>query len=249
MRYTGKLAISRPELDETMLTTIKTSLKTIPVLGPLAKQLYFRFLAPSVASSAEYWESRYRSDGHSGAGSHDRLAQFKAEILNEFVRSHAVDSVVEFGCGDGRQLALADYPAYLGIDVSPTALEQCRARFAGDPSKHFVQSGEQPDRTFDLALSLDVIYHLIEDEVFEAYMRTLFDAAHRWAIIYSSNSDAPTPEPHIQHRRVTDWVATHRKDWRLVEQIGNRYPYDSRNPDLTSFADFYIYERVEPVRA
>lgn len=231
-----------------MLNTLKTIVKRLPVIGPLAKQLYFRFLAPPVVSSAEYWETRYRSHGHSGAGSHDRLAQFKAEVLNEFVRSHAVGSIVEFGCGDGRQLALADYPAYLGIDVSPTAVEQCRALFAGDQSKSFVQAGDQPERTFDLALSLDVIYHLVEDEVFETYMSSLFDASHNWVIIYSSNTDEPTPEPHIKHRRFTDWVAAHRDDWRLVERISNRYPYDSRNPDLTSFADFFIYQRAEPAR-
>lgn len=232
-----------------MMRRLKAGLKTLPVIGPLAKQIYFRFLAPSLVSSADYWEARYKADGNSGAGSYDRLAQFKAEVLNEFVRKNAVVSVVEFGCGDGSQLALTDYPEYVGIDVSPTAVAHCRARFAGDPSRQFFHSGDQPERTFDLALSLDVIYHLVEDEVFETYMTRLFDASHRWVIIYSSNTDRPTPEPHIRHRRFADWVAGRRGDWRLVKQIGNRYPYDTRNPDLTSFADFYIYERIEAARA
>lgn len=38
---------------------------------------------------------------------------------NDFVRARGIDSVIEFGCGDGAQLALAEYPAYGGIDVSP----------------------------------------------------------------------------------------------------------------------------------
>lgn len=227
-----------------MLRNFKARLKTVPVIGPLAKQLYFRFLAPALVSSADYWEARYQADGRSGTGSDDRLAQFKAEVLNDFVAEHAVGSVVEFGCGDGSQLALADYPDYVGIDVSPTVVERCRARFAGDPAKQFLGSGAALDRTFDLALSLDVIYHLVEDDVFETYMNGLFDASHKWVIIYSSNSDEPTPEPHIRHRRFGDWVASHRRDWKLVEKIGNRYPFDSRNPDFTSFADFYIYERI-----
>lgn len=41
----------------------------------------------------------------------------------------------------------------------------------------------------DLSLSLDVIYHLVEDEVFETYINTLFKSARRYVIIYSSNSD------------------------------------------------------------
>jgi hypothetical protein len=40
---------------------------------------------------------------------------------------------------------------------------------------------------FDLELSLDVIYHLVEDEVFDAYMRSLFAHAGRFVVIYSSN--------------------------------------------------------------
>ena len=49
----------------------------------------------------------------------ERLAAFKAEVPNDFVRARGIDSVIEFGCGDGAQLALAEYPAYVGIDVSP----------------------------------------------------------------------------------------------------------------------------------
>lgn len=226
------------------MRNFKAALKTIPVIGPLAKQLYFRFLAPPLISSAHYWEARYKADGDSGAGSHGRLAQFKAEVLNDFVRKNAVRSVVELGCGDGTQLALADYPEYVGIDVSPTAVEQCRARFAGDPTKQFLRSADQLDRTFDLAMSLDVIYHLVEDDVFEAYMNALFDASHRWVIIYSSNTDEPTPEPHITHRTFGDWVAGHRLSWRLVKRIKNRFPYDSQDPDFTSFADFFVYECI-----
>ena len=227
-----------------MLHRFKAALKTIPVVGPFAKQLYFRFLASPLVSSADYWEARYKADGDSGAGSHDRLAQFKAEVLNEFVRRNAVRSIVEFGCGDGSQLALAEYSDYTGIDVAPSALERCRTRFAGDPAKQFFGSATELDRTFDLALSLDVIYHLVEDDVFEAYMNALFDSSHQWVIVYSSNCEDPTPEPHIRHRRFADWLSRHRPDWRLVQQIRNRYPYDSRNPDLTSFADFFIYERI-----
>jgi hypothetical protein len=84
----------------------------------------------------------------------------------------------------------------------------------------------------------------VEDEVFEGYMRALFESSHLWVIIYSSNSDEPTPEPHIRHRTFGEWVAEHLPSWRLIEQIRNSYPYDSRNPDFTSFADFFIYKRI-----
>ena len=73
-------------------------------------------------NSGDYWENRYRGGGNSGAGSYRRLAQFKAEFLNQFVAVNHIASVIEIGCGDETQLALAKYPAYVGIDVSETAV-------------------------------------------------------------------------------------------------------------------------------
>ena len=78
--------------------------------------------------SAQYWRDRYRSGGNSGAGSYGRLADFKAEIVNAFVREHDVASVIEFGSGDGAQLALADYPTLSG-SMWPT-----RASSSADPN-------------------------------------------------------------------------------------------------------------------
>ena len=42
--------------------------------------------------SAQYWRDRYRAGGNSGAGSYGRLAGFKAEIVNAFVREHDIAS-------------------------------------------------------------------------------------------------------------------------------------------------------------
>src|SRR6185295_426813 len=92
----------------------------------------------SFRGSQDYWEQRYREGGTSGGGSFGHLAQFKADTLNAFVEKHAVRSVLEFGCGDGRQLELAKYPKYIGLDVSPTAIAECSRRFEGDQTKSFL---------------------------------------------------------------------------------------------------------------
>ena len=90
--------------------------------------------------------------------------------------------MIEFGCGDGNQLSLAEYPSYIGLDVSRTAIGLCQRRFSGDPAKSFfLYDGTCfTDRAgvfaADLALSLDVVYHLTEDAVFETYLRHLFAA-------------------------------------------------------------------------
>lgn len=222
---------------------IKHWLNAVPFAAKLARHAYFGVLATWFNGSADYWESRYRKGRDSGSGSYGQLAAFKAETLNRFVRDHAIETVIEFGCGDGAQLSLAEYPRYHGIDVSSAGILRCRARFAGDSTKSFGPPGSQRDAPYDLALSLDVVYHLVEASVFEAYMRDLFAAARRFVIVYSSNDDIAVPEPHIRHRKFTDWVDANKPEWRLCETIANRYPFDPRDPDNTSFADFYIFER------
>lgn len=63
----------------------------------------------SFKNSADYWERRYLSGGTSGSGSYNRLAEFKAEFLNEFVRENNVETVIEFGSGDVDNTSFADF--------------------------------------------------------------------------------------------------------------------------------------------
>src|SRR5215207_6091130 len=61
---------------------------------------------PVFHGSEDYWITRYATGGNSGAGSYNKLAEYKAEVLNDFVKRHNVESVIEYGCGDGNQLKL-----------------------------------------------------------------------------------------------------------------------------------------------
>jgi hypothetical protein len=199
------------------------------------------------SDSANYWEKRYRRGGDSGAGSYNRLARFKADTVNDFVATREIESVIEFGSGDGAQLRLAKYPRYTGVDVSTTVLEATRHKFADNPSMRFLHTNDVTgaDRA-ELALSLDVIYHLVEDDVFDGYMRQLFNAAMKYVIVYASNEDKPWPDPHVRHREFTRWVDRTEPEFSLVEKIPNAYPYSKDDPDETSFADFYVFKRANP---
>ncbi|HEV2673902.1 MAG TPA: class I SAM-dependent methyltransferase [Aliidongia sp.] len=238
-------------MPKTADRSFSTLVKQAPLIGPLARRLARTPLVEHLRKrlgfhgSADYWDARYRAGGTSGAGSYGRLAAFKAEVLNEFVRSRGITSIVEFGCGDGAQLALADYPSYVGVDVAPAAVALCTERFAADPSKRFYLAGTLPGELapFDLVLSLDVIYHLVENAVFDTYMRGLFDHARSHVAIYASDLDVPGPSPHVRHRAFTRWVAAERPDWHLAGIVPNRYPFDAADPDETSFADFHFFER------
>lgn len=200
--------------------------------------------AAAFDGSGDYWENRYAAGGNSGAGSYDDLAAFKAEVLNDFVAERKIQRVIEFGCGDGNQLALANYPQYVGYDVSETAVRQCREKFAGDASRTFKLMQDYAGETAELSLSLDVIYHLVEDRIFEDYMQTLFAAAERYVIVYSSDRDENPrlQSPHVRHRQFSSWIAREQPAWRLAQHIPNRYPQKGLL-GKGSFADFFVYER------
>jgi SAM-dependent methyltransferase len=195
--------------------------------------------------SAQYWERNYARGRTSGQGSYDALAEAKAGFLNDFVRAHDVRSVIEFGCGDGNQLSLADYPSYIGLDISRSALELCQRRFAGDPAKSFFlyDGACFADRarlfTADLTISLDVIYHLTEDVVFDDYMTHLFAAGTRYVIIYATNREFSGTAPHVRHRHFTRWAEVHGQGWRLAQVTPGPNPVPDR-------ADFFTYERIIP---
>ena len=230
----------------------KGIIKSIPWLNNLFTCLYKKIGNFSFPGSKNYWENRYQKGGDSGGGSYKHLAEFKARILNSFVEEHKVEKVIEFGCGDGNQLTLAKYPAYIGLDVSQTAISACIEKFKTDLEKSFFLYDSllfaDHHKVFqaDLAMSLDVIYHLVEDEIFEKYMRDLFASSEKYVIIYSSNFDGEQ-NAFCRSREFTRFVADFLPHWRLKETIKNEFPFDPENPDPkgTSWSDFFIYEKID----
>ena len=219
--------------------SVKDAIRPIPGVRQISlfrQRINFR-------GSADHWESTYSQGGTSGDGSYGNLARGKADFINTFTHRHSIASVIEFGCGDGNQLALCEYPLYVGLDVSPTAVVLCNNRFVNDSTKSFFCY--DPDRfsdragwlRADMAISLDVVYHLIEDTVFETYMRHLFAAGKRYVIVYSTDTVMSNTAPHVRHRKFTAWVDAQCPEWRLVDVT----PGPNTGPGR---ADFFVYEHV-----
>ena len=223
---------------------LKGGIKSIPVLRKPAYILFHFFTGP-FKGSARYWEHRYAGGRDSGPGSTGHLAAFKADILNTFIKTNNIKTVIEYGCGDGQQLELACYPTYIGFDISPSAIALCKEKFKANITMVFKLMSEYKEEKAELILSLDVIYHLVEDDTFHRYMERLFSSSDTYVIIYSSNRDKNVKDQprHVKHRKFTKWVERHAPGWELIEHIPNKYPYNS--PDGTgSFADFYIYKKT-----
>jgi hypothetical protein len=200
------------------------------------------------AGSINYWESRYTAGGNSGSGSYNRLAEFKAEVLNQFIQENNIQTAIEFGVGDGNQLTLLKVPFYIGLDVAPAAIGLCTKRFHNDPTKSFYLynplafSDHHKLFKAEVSMSLDVIYHIVEDKIFNEYMSQLFDAGTKFVIVYASNFSS-NQKFHEKERRFTDWIEKYKPESKLMKMIPNKYPYVESDQDNTSQADFYIYQK------
>ncbi len=212
-------------------------------------QFFIRLRQVIFPGSKYYWETRYSLGGNSGKGSYGANAEFKSKVLNNFVRENNIHSVTEYGCGDGNQLTYADYPQYTGLDISEKAIQLSSELFVEDASKIFFvydpREMEVNKQKFaaDLVLSLDVIYHLVEDEVYRNYLTNVFNTARKYVAIYSSNKDLRgfLHSRHVRHRKFTSNIEEWFPSWRLIETIKNDKPEDHPNRKEPS-VDFYIFQ-------
>ncbi|MEI7794653.1 MAG: class I SAM-dependent methyltransferase, partial [Thermoleophilia bacterium] len=163
---------------------------------------------------ADYWNSRYSAGGTSGAGSYGEDAAWKAATVNAIVADNAVESVLEFGCGDGHQLSLLKVPEYVGLDISDEAVRLCRERHRTDPTKSFrtwTPGAPVHQGPFDLVLALEVLMHIIDDDAFCQTLDAIFASSRRLVVIQTPL--APVSEyrqgSHEHHRDLLPYLAPH----------------------------------------
>jgi SAM-dependent methyltransferase len=187
---------------------------------------------------AGYWDRRYREGRTSGAGSEGNEGQYKADYVSDFIHNRSIKSVIDWGCGDGQVLDLIrlEDAIYTGIDVSPTIVERMRKRYLwlefATPDKT-----QHPGRewTADLALSMDVLFHLPDDQDYFTYLEQLFGSAEKYVMIYSTNYAGGRTARHVFRREFTPDIAARFPDWELkiVE-----------TPLREGLASFFVYEKV-----
>lgn len=228
---------------------ILKTIKSIPLIGDwvakIQNSLLYKKRKSKFRGSEEFWREKYLTGGHSGYGSYNELAEFKAEVINTFIKEHDYNSYAEFGCGDGNQISLIDFPNYTGYDISEKSIELCHEKFSTKENMSFHHLSEFGSQKFDVTLSLDVIFHLVEDEVFGLHMKQLFEAADKAVIIYASNTDDNSDNyyPQVKHRKFTDYVKKMHPEWKLDKKIANKYPYEGSSR-TGSFSDFYFFKRA-----
>lgn len=168
----------------------------------------------------EYWEGRYASGKTSGAGSRGLVAKQRADFINEFIQEHDIKSVVDWGVGDGYLLELLSLKndQYLGVDLSATAIGINMLRFGRyqwlkwNPLRSPYVTVEA-----EMALSIDVIFHLVSDHDYAAYMEALSASATRFLLVCSPDEEAD-PEISGEHILWRKWTPYIRTTWEMIEE-------------------------------
>jgi hypothetical protein len=195
-------------------------------------------------NSAQYWEKRYASGKNSGCGSYNHLAKFKADVLNNIITEYHISSMIDYGVGDGNQCSLIDTTniTYYGIDVSAAAINICKNKNLAHKQFMSVDEFVKLNLTCDLVISCDVIYHLIEDDVYNLYMKNLCSFSHKYIVIYAKNADVYHTQ-HVQFRKFSNYLDE--TPFKLIQTIPNPYPQNiiGRDNANTSPSDFYIFEK------
>lgn len=210
----------------------------------MIKQIINKLLGRKKFSSLNYWENRYAGGINSGDGSYGRLSIFKADVINKLIKELAIHSAIEIGCGDGHQLSMVNYPVYTGMDVSSTIIDFCRQKFIDDATKKFIlykPDSFVADETLkaDVAISLDVLYHIVEERNYHKYLMDLFSLGRKHVIVYSTNFYLCEAQ-HVLHRKFTDDIR-HFSEWKLIEEIKNPFP---GNGNQESMANFFVFTKI-----
>lgn len=200
-------------------------------------------MGPEPFDAADYWEKRYSAGGNSGSGSEGALLRWKAQVVNEIIRRNGIRSALELGSGDGKFADLLDLESYFGYDVSNSAVGLANNLFR---KNGFRSSTRLPRlfKKFDLAMSVDVIYHIVDDRKFDQHMSTLFKSSKSTVVIYSF--PRPPSEDMREHIRFNDfqsWVNHRVSNWVLTSHIPNKLPFDENDQNKTSRSEFYIYQK------
>ena len=169
-------------------------------------------------NSKTYWENRYKGGDNSGLGSYGDEANFKSDYINKFISDYQIKTINDFGCGDSNQISMLNgFEKYTGFDISKTVLNLCIDKFKHDNRFQFVNDTNNMLLS-DVTFSLDVTYHVVEDEYFDEYMHNLFKLTNKYVLIYSINSNNSNGfAEHLKNRKFVDWVNNNYPNFELID--------------------------------
>ncbi len=143
------------------------------------------------------WGDETGDNFQSGTGSSAAYTSRYCELINSFIQSHEVQTVVDLGCGDFRVGSRIARPAlsYVGVDVVQDLIAYNEKTFQADHIRFQcvdITSGVLPDG--DLCLIRQVLQHLSNKEILMVLDRC---AKYRYVIVTEHVPNGRKTKPNL----------------------------------------------------
>jgi SAM-dependent methyltransferase len=136
--------------------------------------------------------------GTSGSGSTLEITREYRAYVEDFVKKHAVKSVVDAGCGDWSFSSAMDWSdaRYLGVDIASDIVEANREKYQRGKIRFQVGDVTEELPGADLLISKDVLQHLSNRLVQKFIENNLKKGKYKWVILTNDRGrENPDIEP------------------------------------------------------
>jgi len=179
--------------DPPVLVSTKLKLKEFVrrVTPQKIKDFYRIFFPRSMKESFSDIYGRDDWDGGSGRGSTPENTAEYRNLIEEFLRTHEINRVVDIGCGDWQFSRLIDWKHidYIGIDTVPAVIEANQRRYGSRYQFECIDVTRDALPPGDLVIMKDVLQHW-PNGIIRAFLPRL--EQYRYAIL--TNCGYPSPE-------------------------------------------------------
>ncbi len=152
------------------------------------------------------WGQDVTSKGTSGPGSTLEITREYRAYVEDFVKKHAVKSVVDAGCGDWSFSSAMDWgdASYLGVDIASDVIEAVRKKHENGKIKFQVGDVTEDLPAADLLISKDVLQHLSNTLVRKFIQNNLRKGKYKWVILTNDRPSSPRNQdiPNGEYRSI-----------------------------------------------
>jgi SAM-dependent methyltransferase len=155
------------------------------------------------------WGRDIAGKGTSGSGSTLEITREYRAYLENFMKTHAVTSVVDAGCGDWGFSSAIDWgdASYLGVDIASDVIEAVRRKHETGRIRFQVGDITEELPAADLLISKDVLQHLSNELVHKFIKNNLRTGKYKWVILTNDRSDSPNRDIQSGGYRTIDLAA------------------------------------------
>jgi SAM-dependent methyltransferase len=131
------------------------------------------------------WGRDDAGKGTSGSGSTLEITRGYRAYVEDFMKKHAVKSVVDAGCGDWSFSSAMDWgdASYLGVDIASDIVEANRKKYERNKVRFQVGDITEELPGADLLISKDVLQHLSNRLVQKFIENNLQKGKYKWVIL------------------------------------------------------------------